>query len=75
MMTNMGNTVLYTGITNNLRRRVYEHEQGASKGFTLNIEPTNWFIMNHFLWHTMRYQERNKLKPVLERRKKRLSIL
>ncbi len=32
-MTNKYNTVLYTGITNNLVRRVWEHKQGVAKGF------------------------------------------
>ena len=34
IMTNKGNTVLYTGITNNLRKRVYEHKQKLVDGFT-----------------------------------------
>ena len=33
-MTNKGNTVLYTGVTNNLRKRVYEHKQKLTDGFT-----------------------------------------
>jgi putative endonuclease len=33
-MTNAKNTVLYTGITSNLRKRVYEHKTNAVKGFT-----------------------------------------
>ena len=33
-MTNKRNTVLYTGVTNNIRRRVYEHKQKLAGGFT-----------------------------------------
>jgi putative endonuclease len=31
---------LYTGITNNLRRRVYEHKQGLVPGFTARYKVT-----------------------------------
>jgi len=34
IMTNKYNTVLYTGITNNIQRRVYEHKNKSIKGFT-----------------------------------------
>ncbi len=34
ILTNEHNTVLYTGITNDLRRRVYEHRMGINEGFT-----------------------------------------
>ncbi|MCB0749469.1 MAG: GIY-YIG nuclease family protein [Ignavibacteriae bacterium] len=34
IMTNSKNNVLYTGITNNLIRRVYEHKEKLIKGFT-----------------------------------------
>ena len=34
IMTNKHNTVLYTGVTNDLRRRAYEHRTGQGSGFT-----------------------------------------
>jgi putative endonuclease len=34
VMTNNTNTVLYTGITSNLKKRVYEHRNKLADGFT-----------------------------------------
>lgn len=34
ILTNQYNTVLYTGITNDLKQRVYEHREGFVEGFT-----------------------------------------
>jgi len=34
IMTNKKNTVLYTGVTNDLKKRVYEHKEKLAKGFT-----------------------------------------
>ena len=37
MMTNQSRVVLYTGITNSLMRRVWQHQSGRSKG---SLSPT-----------------------------------
>jgi putative endonuclease len=34
IMTNKNNTVLYTGITNDLKKRVYQHQGKMTDGFT-----------------------------------------
>lgn len=34
MMTNKTNSVIYTGVTSNLQKRVYEHKEKLIEGFT-----------------------------------------
>lgn len=34
LMTNKIDTVIYTGVTGDLRKRAYEHREGLAEGFT-----------------------------------------
>ena len=45
MLTNWNNKVIYTGVTNNLERRLYEHKNGIVEGFTkkYNVHKLVWF--------------------------------
>ncbi len=40
IMTNKYNTVLYTGVTNDLKRRTYEHKEKLVNGFTKKYKIT-----------------------------------
>ncbi len=44
-MTNKNNTVIYTGVTSDLKKRVFEHKQKFVKGFTkrYNIDKLVYF--------------------------------
>jgi putative endonuclease len=48
IMTNKNNTVLYTGVTNDLRRRIYEHKNKLRKGFTKKFNIDKLVYFEHF---------------------------
>jgi putative endonuclease len=45
LLTNINNTVLYTGVTNDLERRCYEHKKKLVEGFTkkYNVDKLVYF--------------------------------
>jgi len=51
MLTNSNHTVLYTGVTNNLERRCFEHKQKKIKGFTkkYNVDRLIYFEKFDFI--------------------------
>jgi putative endonuclease len=44
LLTNWNNSVMYVGITNDLRRRLYEHQNKLVKGFTEKYNVTKLSI-------------------------------
>ena len=61
IMSNIANTVLYIGLTNDLARRVREHKSGAIPGFTQKYNC-------HKLVY---YEEFSEVDQALERKKKK----
>jgi putative endonuclease len=51
ILTNVYNKVLYTGVTNDLKRRCYEHKQKMVKGFTqkYNVDKLVYFEKFDFI--------------------------
>ena len=51
ILTNANNNVLYTGVTNDLERRCYEHKQKIVKGFTqkYNVDKLIYFEKFDFI--------------------------
>jgi len=51
ILTNTHNSVLYTGVTNDLERRCYEHKQKLVKGFTqkFNVDKLVYFEKFDFI--------------------------
>ena len=51
ILTNNHNTVLYTGVTNDLERRCYEHKQKLVKGFSqkCNVDKLVYFEKFDFI--------------------------
>ncbi len=59
ILTNYTNTVLYTGVTNNLLRRVYEHKEKIADSFTKK------YNINKLVY----YEVFNDIKFAIEREK------
>ena len=59
ILTNKYNKVLYVGMTNDLRRRMYEHKNKLVKGFTSK------YNLNKLIY----YEETNDVKNAIRREK------
>lgn len=59
IVTNFTNTVFYTGVTNNLGRRIYEHKNKLVEGFTKRYN----------IWKLIYFEEYTDVRLALEREK------
>ena len=60
IMSNQSNTVLYTGVTNDLVRRIYEHKNSADPGS---------FTSKYQVCKLVYYEETTDVRSAIEREK------
>jgi putative endonuclease len=60
MVTNRSRVVLYTGVTNDLERRVWEHKNGTVKGFTNQYKLDRLVYYEDYRIFAMRSCERRR---------------
>jgi predicted GIY-YIG superfamily endonuclease len=60
ILTNKNHTVVYTGVTNDLERRCYEHKHKLIKGLHRNIMSMNIFIMRFLILSDQLLPEKSK---------------
>ncbi len=70
IITNTYNSVLYTGVTNNLLRRIHEHRQFKEASSRASTKLRNWFITRKRGTLNQPCLERNKSKGAHDIEKK-----
>ena len=50
LLTNKGNQLIYTGVTNDLERRMFEHQTKYNKGFTAKYNCNKLVYYEEFQW-------------------------
>jgi putative endonuclease len=73
-MTNQGNRVIYTGVTSNLTKRVYEHKNKSVEGFTKKYNVCKLVYYEIFGDINEAIKREKQIKAALERKKLILSI-
>ena len=71
-MTNYLNTTLYTGVTNNLERRVCEHKSKSNKGFASKYNCTKLVYFEEFSDISMAIFREKQIKAGSRANKNRL---
>ena len=62
MLTNKNHTVLYIGVTNNLKRRLQQHKKKSNKGFTsrYNVEKLVYFETSPYVNNAIKREKQLK---------------
>ena len=62
LLTNKNNTVIYTGVTNDLKRRVYEHKEKMVEGFTrrYNVNKLVYFEVTNDVYSAIQREKQIK---------------
>jgi putative endonuclease len=73
ILTNKNNTVLYTGVTNDLLRRVSEHKSKSTRGFTrrYNVNKLLYFELFDEIYEAIAREKQIKAGS----RKKKLALI
>ena len=74
ILTNKNKTVLYTGVTNNIRRRLKEHrEKKNPKSFTAHYDVEFLIYYEHFGWIQLAIAREKEIKDL--RRELKLDLI
>ena len=73
ILTNSANKVLYTGVTNNLERRCYEHKKKLVKGFTCRYNVNKLVYFEIFDQAEPAISREKQIKGLLRTKKVRLT--
>ncbi len=72
-MTNKRHTVLYTGVTGDIHRRVWEHKEGLCTGFTKKYNCTELVLVETFDDPTFGIEREKEIKGW--RRQKKIDLI
>jgi putative endonuclease len=73
IITNVNKTVLYTGVTNDLKRRLCEHENGLSDSFTKKYKC--YFLLYYEHFTNIKYAIAREKEIKAWRREKKIKLI
>ena len=72
ILTNKTHTVLYTGVTNDIKRRLYEHRNGLMDGFTKRYHVCQLVYYEEYFDIINAILREKEIKNLLRRKKEEL---